>query len=1218
MYKSRRQRTRRTSVLAVLALVAGGAGVLGTGAGTANAGTASATDVSAACPWVHSSAPIPRRVSQLLSRMTLDQKIALMTGTGTRYPGSTPAIGSLCIPAMNLNDGPAGVGNFRGVTQLPAPVDIAATWDTGAEQTYGQAIGAEQAAKGATVDLGPTINIVRDPRWGRAFETVGEDPYLNGQMGAADIRGVQSAGVMAQVKHLAAYNQETNRNTSPDNAIVSDQALQEIYLPAFQTSVQQGAASSVMCSYNWINNTPACQNTQLLGSVLRKQFGFTGFVTSDWDGGLVDDLNHPYQPYVENAANAGLDQDMPPKDEYRNGLKSAVTAGRVSQSTIDDAVSRILTQMFAFGQFDQAPTGSPAQPATNATDQKAAAQLAAEGTVLLKNSDNALPLGASTGSIAVIGDDAGNHVQSAGGGSAGVNADSVVTPYQGIAARAGSGINTQYVQGPSATDPLPTVPSSALTPSAGSGNGLTTTFYPTTDLSGAPALTRTDPAVDFDWGGNSPGPGIDGTNWSAKMTGTLTAPTTGSYTFSLNSDDGSRLLVNGQKIVDNWSDHGSTTAFGTVTLTAGQQVPVEVDYYQKKGGSNVSLGWELPGTGPIADAVKAARNSDVPIVFASTYEQEGNDLPSIDLPLRENQLITAVAAANPNTIVVLNTGSAVTMPWLSSVKGVLEAWYPGQQAGTAIASLLFGDTNPSGHLPVTFPKSLSDVPASTTAQWPGENGSVQYSEGVDVGYRWYDAKNITPLFPFGYGMSYTSFSFSNLHVGTLSKGGTATVTATVTNSGSRTGSDVAQLYVTQPASAGQPPRQLQGFDRVDLDAGQSKTVTFQLTQRSLQHYDSTAGALTTSTGDYGISVGDAASDAHLPLNGTLSVTSAQLGQPLTLTDPGSQEGPTGTAVSVQTKAADTTGGQTPSFTATGLPAGTSISSSGLITGTPTTAGTSTVTVTAKDSAGALATTSFVWTVVPADAAVATSLIGNGGKCLDLYGGNNNDRNKVEIYDCNGTNGQQWSEPSDGTVRANGACLDVAGAGTSDGTPVQIFTCNGTGAQVWQRQADGTLLNPHSGKCLTDPSTDNGTQVVISSCTGSGNQSWVSPIHTITGVGSGRCVDIPSADTTDGTRLQIYDCNSSGAQTWSRPGDGTIHSLGKCMDVAGSSTDNGTPVQIHTCNGTNAQQWTYNPTTHQLTAFGKCLDATDKGTTNGTKLQIFDCYGTSNQQWNLPG
>lgn len=290
-----------------------------------------AAAVSTACPWVGSSAPIPQRVNEVISRMTLNQKVQLMTGAGgSSYVGFTPGIGSLCIPALSLEDGPAGVSDWMtGVTQFPAPVSVAATWDTTAEQTYGQAIGEEQAAKGTTVDLGPTINIVRDPRWGRAFESVGEDPYLNGQMSAADIRGVQSTGVMAQVKHFAVYNQETNRNTPADDAIVGDQALREIYLPAFQTAVQQGAPSSVMCSYSQINGTFACENPLILNSVLRRQFGFTGFVTSDWRA------THSTVPSV----NAGLDQDMPGDNTYfGSALRQAVTSGQVSQSMIDTSV----------------------------------------------------------------------------------------------------------------------------------------------------------------------------------------------------------------------------------------------------------------------------------------------------------------------------------------------------------------------------------------------------------------------------------------------------------------------------------------------------------------------------------------------------------------------------------------------------------------------------------------------------------------------------------------------------------------------------------------------------------------------------------------------------------------------------------------------------------------------------------------------------------------
>jgi beta-glucosidase len=907
-------------------------------AGSAAAPHASAA--SSACPWVNSSAPIATRVSELMAKLSLSQDISLMTGAPySSYVGYIAPISSLCIPAVSLEDGPAGVGDgMSNVTQLPAPVDVAATWDTAAEQEYGHVIGAEQAAKGATVDLGPTINIVRDPRWGRAFESIGEDPYLAGQLGAADIRGVQSAGTMAQVKHYAVYNQETNRNTASDNAVVSTQAEQEIYLPAFQAAAQQGAASSVMCSYSWINGTAACENPYLLNTVLRQQFGYAGFVTSDWGA------THS----TAASANAGLAMDMPGNDGfYGAALQSAVTSGQVSQSVINAAVSEILTQMFAFGLFDKAPSGSPSAAATNATDQSDATQLAEEGTVLLKNSGNVLPLTTSDKSVAVIGADASTSPMTVGGGSAGVNSSGTVTPLQGIQAAAPSGTTVTYNNGSSASS-----------------------------------------------------------------------------------------------------------------------------------------------------AAAAAAAASVAVVFANLGESEGSDLTSIDLGTTQDNLITSVAAANPNTIVVLNTGSAVTMPWLSSVKGVLEAWYPGQGDGTAIANVLFGSYDPSGHLTVSFPTSLSQVPASTTAQWPGTGGTVQYSEGVDVGYRWYDSKSLTPLFPFGYGLSYTTFSFSNLHVGSLTAGGAATVTATVTNTGTRSGADVAQLYVTDPSASGQPPLQLEGFQRVSLAAGASATVTFTLTQQSLQYWNSGANAWSTPAGNYTVSVGD--SSASLPLTGTLAVTASQLGAPVTLANPGPQASLAGSAASAVTLSGkDGTGGQTLTYSAAGLPAGLSISSAGVISGTPTANGTTTVTVTAKDGNGAYATQSFVWTVAPGTATaspgVTGAVTGYQGLCLDVRSANSADGTPVQVYTCNGTGAQQWSVESNGTIQALGKCLDVSGGGTANGTVVQLYTCNGTGAQKWQPQSNGELVNSQSGSCLDDTGYGgSGTQVQIWSCGDTANQQWTLP------------------------------------------------------------------------------------------------------------------------------
>ena len=764
------------------------------------------------CPWVGSTAPVSQRVTQVMAQMTQDQKITLLHGTGASSPyiGNTAAIPSLCIPALGLHDGPGGVGDgFGGVTQLPAPVAGAATFDPALEQQYGVVAGSEFKGKGVDVALGPTLNIDRDPRWGRGFESFSEDPYLTSQMAVAQIKGVQSQGVMSQAKHAAVYNQETYRNGMSDNAIVDTRTLQEIYLPGFQASVTQGGTASVMCAYSVINGTFACQNPYILNTALYQQAGFTGFVTSDW-GAL-----HSAAP----AANAGMTMEMPGAAFFGDQLRQAVSNGQVSQATLDTMVSRVLTQMFAFGLFDHAKTGSPSAVVTSDAHKTTARQIAEEGTVLLKNS-GVLPLStATTKKIAVIGTDGGAGVASVGGGSATVTSSGTVSPLTGITNRAGTGATVQYE------------------------------------------------AAD--------------------------------------------------------------------------------------------------GSGGIDRAVALAKTVDVPIVFATYPQNEGTDNTSIDLPGQQNQLISSVAAANPKTIVVLHTGSAVTMPWLNQVSGVLEGWYSGQEVGNALAALLFGDVSPSGKLPVTFPASLADVPAHTTAQWPGANNQVQYSEGLDVGYRWYDAKNITPLFPFGYGLSYTSFSFSNLQVGALGSGG-APVTATVTNTGSRAGAEVAQLYVGDPASTGEPVHQLRGIQRVDLQPGQSQTVHFTVTAHDLAHWVDPSG-WTTSPGTYQILVGD--SSRNLPLTGSINVTSALRsnvsGTPsrastVTVVNPRGMSSPVGSAVSLPVKAVTTAGGDL-TFRATGLPAGVSISRAGVISGKARQAGTKTVTVTATDATGAAGRVTFVWT-----------------------------------------------------------------------------------------------------------------------------------------------------------------------------------------------------------------------------------------------------------------
>jgi len=667
----------------------------------------------ATASWMDTTQSPAQRAAVLLGAMTLDDKINMLHNQANcQYAGCTPtSFSGGTLPALHLQDGPLGVGDgVTGVTQLPAPVAAAASWDTALTRDYGTVLGQEHWGKGVNVVLGPTVNIVRDPRWGRAFESFGEDPYLTGQIAAADINGIQAQGPLAQIKHYAAYNQETNRNSTADNVQVSERALREIYTPAFETAINQAHVASVMCSYSVINGQFACENNHTQNEILKRDMGFQGFITADWGA------THS----TVASANNGLDMEMPDTNlYYGDALKNAVANGQVSVATIDDHVRRILTQMFTFGLFDKTQTGNKGSAVTSAAHNETAKQVAAQGSVLLKNS-SILPL-SNSGTIAVIGDDAGSGALYQGGGSAGVNSSYHVAPYDGIKARAG----------------------------------------------------------------------------------------------------------------------GAT-----------------VNYY----------------TNDQTSAVAGAKAANVAIVFVNKWQSEGSDTGDIDLGATQNNLVSAVAAANPNTIVVLNTGSAVTMPWVNNVKGVLEAWYPGQENGNAIAALLFGDINPSGKLPVTFPTNLGDVPANTAAQWPGTNGQVQYSEGVDVGYRSYDSRSVAPLFPFGFGLSYTTFGYSGLTVGQPDGAGNVAVSFRVTNTGTRTGAEVPQVYVSAPAGVGEPPKSLKGFSKVSLAAGASATVNLTLPARAFQYWGTSGW--TTPAGAQTISVGASSRDIRLTGSVTLNGTTA--------------------------------------------------------------------------------------------------------------------------------------------------------------------------------------------------------------------------------------------------------------------------------------------------------------------------------------------------------
>ena len=728
-------RIRRFSLLVGVVAVIGGMG------------NTPSRALAATCPWMSPAQSPAQRTSELLGAMSLSDKVQMVTGTGEFNPASAnPAAAStiaanpaLCIPALVLNDATNGVGDQQQLTTaFPDSIGLAASWDPGLSQQYGAALGQEAFAKGVNVLLGPGVDIARNPLNGRNFEYMGEDPYLAGQSAAGVIRGIQSQHVIATVKHYALNDQETDRTT--DSSDASERTMQEIYLPAFEAAVKAGAGA-VMCSYNRINSVYACQNPYTLRDVLDDQFGFSGFVMSDWGA------NHS----TAASADAGMDMEMPggvgtSPEYYGPSLQSAVQDGQVSTTTLNEMVRRILYTMFRLGLFDHVPAEgaqAAATPATNSQSIAMATKVAEEGTVLLKNSGSVLPLTGSGKRIAVIGPAA--------------NPAGATLAEQGY----GSGHVPEFSYQPGVVSPLQAI------------------------------TTRAAQAGDV------------------------------------------------------------------VTYADGD---------------------------PTDDAVAAARTADAAVVFINDVEIEGADRPDLDAhagtcsfldfasstscsytPLDENALVSAVAAANPHTIVVIQSGGPIVMPWVGQVQGILENWFPGQVDGDAIAPVLFGDVDPSGKLPVTFPVSVSNDPLQTAAQYPGvmEPGDTvgphsSYSEGLLVGYRWYDAKNIKPLFPFGYGLSYTSFRYSGIAVTRTPSG--ASVSFTVTNAGQRAGADVAQAYVGDPPAVGEPPKQLEGFRRVTLSPGQSEVVSIPLGASSFAHWDTASNQWTVSAGTYQVMVGDSSSD----------------------------------------------------------------------------------------------------------------------------------------------------------------------------------------------------------------------------------------------------------------------------------------------------------------------------------------------------------------------
>lgn len=816
------------------------------------------------------------RIDSLLQRMTLEEKVSLTAGADFWH---TPSIERVGIPPMKVSDGPNGARgqHFAGGVAsacFPVGIALASTWNPDLITQVGVALGEETKTKGAHVLLGPTVNIHRSPLNGRNFECYSEDPYLSARIAVAYVTGVQSQNIGTSIKHFVCNDSEFERNTISSK--VTERALREIYLPPFKAAVTEAGTWSIMTAYNKLNGVYCCENAYLLRDILKGEWGFEGFVISDWFG----------TKSTVDAANNGLDLEMPgPPVWWGEKLLEAVRAGQVSQEVIDEQVSRVLRVMIKTGALDS-PEIPPEQAIDKPEHRRLIRQAAAEAFVLLKNDRDLLPLDAAKlEKLAIMGPNA-RSAKIQGGGSARVAPHYVVTPFDGIRARAGDAFEIVYQLGCASYKLAPLIDPQQLAPARDSAeHGLQIEYFNNLDLSGEPVFTEINPRSERLWVGEF-SPLVDPNDYSVRLSGSLTATETGVHTFGLISTGRSRLYVDDREVLDNWENWrpGGEAFFGfgnpeakvEVPMTAGQAYAIRVDFQKSaSGASGVRLGI-VPPLSPDAlqQAVALASESDAAVLFVglgSEWESEGYDRPDMELPPEQVELITAVAAANPNTVVVLSTGSPVTMGWLDRVAAVIQMWYPGQECGNAIADVLFGDVNPSGKLPQTFPMRLQDNPAYIN--YPGENGQVHYGEGVFVGYRYYDKKDIDPLFPFGFGLSYTTFAYSNLALdaSAYDAADAIRVSIDVANDGARAGKEVVQLYIRDlHARVARPDKELKAFKKIHLEPGQTQTVTFELSRDALAFYDTARGGWLAEAGEFEVLVGSSSRDIRARASFTLT------------------------------------------------------------------------------------------------------------------------------------------------------------------------------------------------------------------------------------------------------------------------------------------------------------------------------------------------------------
>jgi beta-glucosidase len=790
---------------------------------------------------------VEKRVDSMLSRMTPEQKVDLLGGINSFYVRGYKELG---LPEQKMSDGPVGVRNYGPSTTMGG-IGLAASWNPELVQRLGKVFGEDARARGVHFLLGPGVNIHRAPMNGRNFEYFGEDPFLAARTAVAYVRGVQSEGVIATIKHYMGNNSEYDRHNTDSE--IDERTMREIYLPAFEAAVKEAHVGAIMDSYNLINGEHATQNSFLNNEVAKRDWGFDGVMMSDWSA-TYDGIA---------AANGGLDLEMPSgKFMNRDTLLPAIQAGKVTQQTIDEHVRRILRAAIRFGFLDHDQTDANI-PLLNPEGRRVAVEAARESFVLLKNEGNLLPLNKNNmKTIAVIGPDA-YPAQADGGGSAHVQPFHSVSYLEGLSSYLTNGAAVKVLYHPGLKPFRDIAGDTEFTTDENNGEpGLRAEEFDNTDLSGSPTRTQVDRHVNF----GSENYDAPSGNASIRWSGYYTAHVSGPHDFFVlgpGENGGWRLFVDDKLVADNWERATAILNFATLPLEQGSKHKVRLEYFRKNawGPKRVSF-----GVLPAADAVNPeakliASQADVVLLFPgfdASIESEGGDR-TFRLPPGQDELIKEITAANKKTIVVLTAGGNVDMqPWIDQVPALIHGWYSGEQGGTALAQLIFGDYSPSGRLPISLERRWEDN-ATFKSYYPNDGPKrIKYTEGVFVGYRHFDHDNIKPLFPFGFGLSYTTFAYKNLNATST------TVSFDVTNTGSRAAADVAQLYVGDPHnSVPRPPKELKGFSKIYLKPGETRRVSIPLDARSFSYYDVKSHAWKADPGSFNVYVGRSEADIQL-------------------------------------------------------------------------------------------------------------------------------------------------------------------------------------------------------------------------------------------------------------------------------------------------------------------------------------------------------------------